>query len=263
MIKDKEKEYLKYLIPAMIGIAIFVVNILYLQYDKKIFAFFNIIALATAAGIPILLRYLSVMRIKEYERQFPVWLLDVAQNIRSGMTVSQAIIKTKSGHYGPLTRMIKRAAVELEWGISFQKILDDMKKKSGSKAIFEALSSIEEAQRSGGKIVEVFESVSNTMIDINKIKAERRAALYSEVINGYIIFAVFVGIILVLKRYLLPLLGMTEGVTMLPDILLHLLLIQSIFSGLIIGKMGEGNISAGLKHSIILFLFSYAALSFL
>jgi flagellar protein FlaJ len=41
-----------------------------------------------------------------------------------------------------------------------------------------------------------------------------------------------------------------------------LALVQGFFGGLVAGKMGEGSISAGLKHSLIMILLGYVALKF-
>jgi flagellar protein FlaJ len=43
---------------------------------------------------------------------------------------------------------------------------------------------------------------------------------------------------------------------------LHLTLVQGFFGGLVAGKMGEGSISAGLKHSLVMMLLGYVALKF-
>ena len=48
----------------------------------------------------------------------------------------------------------------------------------------------------------------------------------------------------------------------LKRIFLHLTLVQGFFSGLVAGKMGEGSVSAGLKHSLIMMLLGYVALKF-
>jgi flagellar protein FlaJ len=39
--------------------------------------------------------------------------------------------------------------------------------------------------------------------------------------------------------------------------------IQALFSGLVAGKMGEGTVSAGLKHSVVLLLVGFFVLRFL
>jgi flagellar protein FlaJ len=37
-------------------------------------------------------------------------------------------------------------------------------------------------------------------------------------------------------------------------------IVQGFFGGLVAGKMGEGSISAGLKHSLIMMILGYVAL---
>jgi flagellar protein FlaJ len=54
----------------------------------------------------------------------------------------------------------------------------------------------------------------------------------------------------------------TMAPTDLQRTFLHMTLIQGFFGGLVAGKMGEGSISAGLKHSLIMMLFGYIALKF-
>jgi flagellar protein FlaJ len=48
----------------------------------------------------------------------------------------------------------------------------------------------------------------------------------------------------------------------LQRIFLHLTLVQGFFGGLVAGKMGEGSVSAGLKHSLVMMLLGFAALKF-
>jgi flagellar protein FlaJ len=40
----------------------------------------------------------------------------------------------------------------------------------------------------------------------------------------------------------------------------HMTSIQAFFGGLVAGKMGEGTINAGLKHSLVMMLCGYIAL---
>lgn len=41
---------------------------------------------------------------------------------------------------------------------------------------------------------------------------------------------------------------------------LHMTLIQAFFGGLVAGKMGEGSVYAGLKHSLTMMILGYVAL---
>jgi flagellar protein FlaJ len=55
----------------------------------------------------------------------------------------------------------------------------------------------------------------------------------------------------------------SSSIENLRRIFLHLTLVQGFFSGLVAGKMGEGSVSAGLKHSLIMMLVGYVVLKFL
>jgi flagellar protein FlaJ len=44
------------------------------------------------------------------------------------------------------------------------------------------------------------------------------------------------------------------------QIFFHMTAIQAFFGGLVAGKMGEGTINAGLKHSLVMMLCGYIAL---
>jgi len=92
--------------------------------------------------------------------------------------------------------------------------------------------------------------------------------------TGYIIFFIFIGILIIFKNYLLEeLVGFVSGGTVGVDYesleLIYsnafqlLIIIEGFFSGLIVGKMAEGSMVAGLKHSFILLLVGYGAYLFL
>ena len=84
-------------------------------------------------------------------------------------------------------------------------------------------------------------------------------------LTGYAVFFMFVGVLIVLKAYLVPSL-FTFGTTVsgIEDInkfydttFQWLIIIEGFFSGLVVGKMAHGNIIAGLKHSLVLTIIGY------
>jgi flagellar protein FlaJ len=141
---------------------------------------------------------------------------------------------------------------------------------------------IREAETSGGKIESILESVAFSVSQIEKLKKERKAAIYNIVIQGYIIFLIFIVIMLVMQLKILPLVGSlsidasgldsstltnintgigTTGSNLTAEqfslIFLCLLLTQGFFAGLVIGKISEGSAKSGLKHSFILVMMSW------
>ena len=110
----------------------------------------------------------------------------------------------------------------------------------------------------------------------DKLKKERKAAISTLVVQGYIIFFVFIIIILVMQFKILPMIsgianvegggipgiysgGMQFNQAEISNSFLYLLLVQGFFSGLTIGKLAEGNVKAGIKHSFALMLLSFLA----
>jgi len=109
----------------------------------------------------------------------------------------------------------------------------------------------------------------------DKLKKERKAAISTLVVQGYIIFLVFMIIVLVMQFKIFPMVsgiantgtvgisgitnvggtGITQGE--ISSAFLYLLLIQGLFSGLTIGKLAEGSLKAGIKHSFALMLTSF------
>ena len=130
--------------------------------------------------------------------------------------------------------------------------------------ISRAVGLISEAERAGGKIDTILDSVAHSINQIEQLKKERKAAVSNLVTQGYLIFLVFIVIMLVLEFKILPLVSDLQGGADLSVGIANLdsdqfsrplfvmLLVQSFFAGLVIGKISEGNIKAGFKHSFIL-----------
>ena len=112
-------------------------------------------------------------------------------------------------------------------------------------------------------------SVVDSVINVKKIKEERKASAYSQIVQGYIVFYVFIGIMLVMQIWLFPklvglstnlqgglaagtLLGNQPGSFDLDSTFFSLVLIQGFFAGIMIGKFSEGSVKNGLLHSLIL-----------
>jgi len=256
----KEKNII--IISALIGIAIFIINFFTI--------FSNIITLITIVIVigPIAyFEYLKYSRNKEVEERFPDFLRDVSENIKSGMTLTQAIKNTKDNDYGKLNPFVRKMATQIDWGVPFNRILEDFS-KDNTPVIRRTVSSIIETYRGGGDISKVFDAVEESIMEVIRIRKERTSSTYSQMLTGYIIFFVFVGILVALQVFLIPslvsisapgasLVNTQVAKSVYTDIFQWLVLIEGIFSGLVIGKMSEGTIMAGLKHSLLLTFVGY------
>jgi len=205
---------------------------------------------------------------KDKESRFLEFARDLVENVRSGTPISKAIVNLKARDYGSLTPHVQKLINQLNLGIPLTTGLVNFAQDTKSKVISRAVGLIAEAERSGGEIESILNSVAESINQIENLKKQQKSSVYSLVVQGYIIFFVFIIIVLVLQYYILPMttdVGTSSSFTDLnSDIkanvnpedfgssLLWLLVVQSFFAGLVIGKISEGNIKDGIKHSFIL-----------
>jgi len=257
-IKDETKAII---VLASFGIALFLYNFFTIGSEILI-----LISIAFVFAGPAILEYRKYKENKEIEERFPDFLRDVTENIRTGMTVTQAIKATKENQYGVLTPHVRKMIVKIDWAIPFDKILVDFSKNS-TPLIQKTVSTILETYKGGGNISQILSAAGDTIKEINRIRKERFTAIYNQMLTGYAVFFMFVGVLIVLKAYLVPSLfsfGATaSGIENINEFynttFQWLILIEGFFAGLVVGKMAHGNMAAGIKHSFILTVVGYGA----
>ena len=211
---------------------------------------------------------------REKDDMFLEFTRTLVQNVESGTPVSRSIVNMKSKNFGSLSPHIEKLANQIELGIPVKDALETFARDTKSKTIIRAITLIREAEKTGGNIISVLDSVARSTSQIEKLKAERRSAISAIVLEGYIIFIVFIVIMIVMDVQIIPLTAsissISTGTQSIPgssvvgssseefDVnsfstsFLALLITQGFFAGLIIGKLSEGKIKAGIKHSFIL-----------
>ncbi len=253
-------------IGAGIAAVMIIASVLFLRGDALMY-FVIVIALIIGALPFLVTLLLNQGRQKEKESQFLGFTRDLVENVKSGTPVSRAIINLKNREYGALTPHVQKLASQIVLGIPLTKALITFAQETKSKVIARAVGLISEAERAGGDISSILESVSLSVNQVENLKKERKSSVYNLVVQGYIIFIVFIIIMLVLEFKILPLtvdiadVGGT-GLKVGPKSdmssqdfstpMFVMILVQSFFSGLVIGKISEGTLKYGIKHSFIL-----------
>jgi len=254
--------------------AIFISLLLYLNFTiiakieelklvSTLITFLSIFALA----FPLLLYYYKeYTRLKHIEEYFPIFLRDFVEAVRGGLTLPLAFKSVAKNDYKELTPYIRKIAARLEWGIPIDDVLLTFGKEVKSKMISRIVASVVEAHKFGGNIADTFQSLSNVAIEIDRLRKERVNYLQAQIVTGYIIFFVFLGVIIGIERFLLPGLSQASNVAIstvgnqqptdlgsfFKDLFRDLIIIQGILSGLAVGKLGEGRLLAGIKHSFFM-----------
>lgn len=248
-----------------IGFALIIVIVTVIFFrGGPLFYFLLVIALVLGT-LPVVFGFVASQgEQKEKEEMFLAFSRDLVETVKSGSPVNKSIMNLQNRNYGPLSPHIKKLANQLSIGINLNVAFSTFAKETGSTAIARAVGLISEAEKAGGKIETILESVAKSVNQIEDLKKERKSAVSNLVTQGYIIFLVFIVIMLVLEFKILPLVsdlsgaeGLTVSVKSLdPDSfsmpLFVMLLVQSLFAGLVIGKISEGSVKNGIKHSFIL-----------
>jgi len=229
-----------------------------------------LISVVLCAGPIIFIKFKEQSRVKQLEENFPSFLRDFVETTRSGMAIPQAFKVVSNNNYGSLTPYVKKMASQLDWGISVEKVLMKFSKESKSRLIGRIISSVIESHRFGGSLTDTLESLSKTALEVEKLREERKLYMNSQLITGYIIFFVFLGVMVGLEKFLVPSLGQVSNTASLTglteteaatqsdfaiqykEIFRNLILIQGLFAGLTVGKMAEGAMLTGIKHSLFM-----------
>lgn len=262
-----------------IALGLIIIGISFLFKGTKLFFLF--VGLGVLAGIlPFVISLINESRIEnEKEEMFLEFTRNLVESVKTGTPISKSIMNLKDKGYGVLGENIKKLANQISLGIPLNMALQVFAKDVNNKTVSRTIILIGQAERAGGDIGEILEAVAEAVSISDKLKKERKAAISTLVVQGYIIFFVFMIIILIMQFQIIPMVsgiadlginggnfaalgvgGVGGGTVDQGDIsnsFLYLLLIQGFFTGLTIGKLGEGGLKAGIKHSFALMLISF------
>ena len=249
------------------GAALIIANIFLFPHIAQLSAIANLGAAVLILGVPLMYKYGEYHRVRRIEEMFPKYLDDVSENIAAGMTLPQALRSIADIDYDALNPYIKEIAAKVTWGVPFEKIMEEFAKKTGSKTMKRNVQTIIETHRSGGSMDTVLRSVAQSLIELEKVKKERSASICAQMINGYVIYVVFLGVMIGLSTVLVPAFQFNEDSSALQgtfgEIFRALIVIQGFFAGMSIGKMAEGTFIAGFKHALVLVVFGYTLFTFI
>jgi archaeal flagellar protein FlaJ len=234
------------------------------------------------AGLPFFIELIIESRFtKEKDEMFLEFSRNLVESVKAGTPISKSILNVREKDYGVLNPHINKLANQISIGIPLKTSLETFARDINSRTISRSVNIISESEKAGGQIENILDSVVNSVAQTEKLKKERSAAMYTLIVQGYIIFFIFLVIMLVMQFKVLPIAstlgeGMEGvdssslsgtgslggviggGTRATPEQLsrpfIWLLLTQGFFAGLVIGKISEGSIKSGLKHSFILLI---------
>jgi len=239
-----------------------------------------ILGIIVFTGVYGIYEFMRLRTIRKIDERFPDFVRDLAEARRAGMTFTKAIIHASKGNYGVLTPEIQKIARQISWGSSVDAALSSFAKRVNTKLIRRTISLIIEASRSGGHVADVLDAASKDAREIKLIESERRASLISYVAIVYVGMGVFLMIVVIITKTLLPaLMGSSgspsisggamgvlqntkEDVLAITQVFFSAAIIQSGLMGLIAGVFEEGDLISGIKHSFIMLIIAWVVFKF-
>ena len=214
-----------------------------------------------------MLNYVDYRWKRAVDERLPDLFRSIVQAQQTGMTLPQAIEEASKRDYGPLTEELKKMTAQISWGMSFEESLVNLGKRVDTVLIRRTVPMIIESSRSGGQVEKVFDPMGKFIQTTLLLDKDRRSQTRPYIAIIYVAFFVFLfTIVLLFRSFFADMQGPsmfaaeTIPASTIERIFFHMTSIQAFFGGLVAGKMGDGTVRAGLKHSLILMLIGYFAL---
>ena len=214
---------------------------------------------------------------KFVERVLPDALQLMSSNIRAGLTTDKALLMAARPEFGPLSEEIKRIGRETMTGRSLASALLKTTERIRSDSLEKTMDLIVSSLRSGGKLADLLDQISDDLRDQQMMQSEIAASVLMYVIFIFIAVGMGAPLLFAMSSFLVKLLignmqaiseGMPEDMEMagapisMTDISLDPAFIgmyaiislctSSFFGALIIGLILHGSAKSGIKFIFIL-----------
>lgn len=210
---------------------------------------------------------------QKLQEEFFSFALDLSQLLKSGLTLPAALEYIKNNDYGLLNPYIERLFARISWGIGVKDSFEILSKEIPSKNVGRTIKTIIEIYESGGSLDVSLDSSVKTLLEIKRLREERKSAIHENILDSFIVFVFFLGIIATFAIFLIPFITQVlpnssgSNVNISPQffdqILYGLSIIESIFGGLALGKMYADSYKYGTRFVIIFLLLTLILFDFI
>lgn len=216
---------------------------------------------------------LKIKRAKRVMRLTPIFLNKLASANESGMPIYRAISMIAKTDTTPLKKEITKIKSDLDWGISLNDALVRFANRLKVFELTRTITLLNEALKSTGNVTEVLMISAKDASNAELLRRERLSNMFMYVIIIYISFFVFIGIVYIITTTFLSTLAQSAAkvassganinmlrginVSTYKNIFMHAAIFQGFFGGLVAGVMGEGSLSSGVKHSLVMLTIAY------
>jgi flagellar protein FlaJ len=222
----------------------------------------------------------EVLRKNSIDKNLPIFLLALRSSIVSGHSILQGLSDVANRRMGSLTPELKNLRANLSWGMPIEEAFENFVLRVGTRTARRVMILLQLAMETGGNVVDTIDVIQKHVSEMQNLENERKSTMRPYIVTIYISFAVFLAIVAILvfqffgevEKIQASLTAGANGsqvpglfgglvdvnIKHLNELMLHMSIVESIFGGLIAGKIGEGSFLAGIKHVVILIVISVA-----
>jgi len=197
----------------IIGVLFIIVDLVF--FRGTVFFFPFIIVALTLSWIQFAIDILAHQRSqKDIEKRFPDFVRNLVNAIKSGMPAPQAVVHISERKYGSLTPHVRKLAAQIEWSVPLHTALINFANSTQNAVIKRSVATVIEAERSGGNVEDVLNAITDSLLQIQTLKEERKAHIHGQTVQSYIIFFVFLAVLIVIQNSLIPYLTLLQGTSL-------------------------------------------------
>lgn len=225
---------------------------------------------------------ISQRRLRRLEETVPDFLERLASLNEAGISIVSSFDRVRQSDIGQLDTEVNRIWRDIELGASVSEALTRFESRVRTPSITRVVTLLTNAMHASNEIAPVLRIAADQARSDRRLARLRRQEMMTYLVVIYVAFFVFLVVIVSLDSVLIPNLpqsgveaGAVNGAAETPGFLqfdasdadsyqlvfFHAALLQSALSGLVAGMMSRGTIKAGVKHSTIMLVVTYAILT--
>lgn len=235
----------------------------------------NAVALAVVIAFvfPAVVEFNNFRWKKAVDRNVPGLLRDITESVRSGLTLPRALEEASQRDYGPISKELERAVSMFILGARFEDSLMFLAERLRRPSALRLCTVLVEAHQTGGKLLEVLSTSVDLFSSLEEYREEQYTSMRPYMMTVYMATLTFLIIAYIMvHQFLAPLYAASAGagakesgllggvldIRYYASLLFWASMLESIFGGLVVGKIVDRNLAAGLLHSVILMVITLA-----
>jgi tight adherence protein B len=168
--------------------------------------------------VPVqLLLALKRRRLRRFNVQLGDTLISMSNALKAGFSITQAIETVVKDGENPIAQEFDLFLQQTRVGVNFSDAITNLEKRVGSEDLTLVVQAVETARRTGGNLTEIFEKISHTIRERQRIENRIRTLTAQGRLQGIVVgimpLIIAVALLIVDPGLMLPFIHSTVGIS--------------------------------------------------